>query len=518
MYGQRDNVTSNASASPIPTPVIEPTLAPGKRGPIGLAPRTNYSRVNTGTPSLSDVASEQKSMPPRGAELLPKMASMGGEVSMNGKVTPRPLLQEIVKNAVANSVARSIEKEAADQRVKLAAAPPISGTEEEGAVTLTEDTVDKLAGALDYLADTFLKQAENGPGSGPGALQVTQALDGSAINDDSGQARHQPQAPSLQSGGSKATTQLANDMDRRPGGSAEMVQNNSGKTASIFDQILAKVAEEKEEEKLEKEETKGMSEARKGLARAEAAHAKEAGALDRLKNIGKGLAESVGKSRPVQLLTGSEARRLEARAAPGASHEGYRHLLEEGAKTERRKVNIARGAAAGTALGVGGGAAVALHKKKDEGVPAEEAKTASFFERLAGRAAEVVKQAEDAINPAQISAGKAVPPATLEAEEPGGAPVGGMPSGPRGLVHSAQSAINMTRGQAYAPRKAELQRYLSEPALSAATDKVLNNAFSHAGEAGPKVASADPMSLAAAAGQALLQKIAAEAQGSGKSA
>ena len=41
-------------ALPIPTPSISPTFAPGKKGPAGLAPRTNYSRVNTGEPPAAD--------------------------------------------------------------------------------------------------------------------------------------------------------------------------------------------------------------------------------------------------------------------------------------------------------------------------------------------------------------------------------------------------------------------------------------------------------------------------------
>jgi hypothetical protein len=100
------------------------------------------------------------------------------------------------------------------------------------------------------------------------------------------------------------------------------------------------------------------------------------------------------------------------------------------------------------------------------------------------------KHAEDAINPAQISAGAAVPPETSEAGQSGGQPAGGAPQGPTGITSSAESAINATKGQAYAPRKAELGKFFNEPALSAAHDSVLQAAFDNTGKAGPKIAAA----------------------------
>lgn len=117
------------------------------------------------------------------------------------------------------------------------------------------------------------------------------------------------------------------------------------------------------------------------------------------------------------------------------------------------------------------------------------------------------KVAEDAINPAKISAGAAVPPDTSAAGEPGGAPVAGMPQGPRGLVHSNESAKNYKKDQAYAPRKAELKQYFNEPALSSATDKTLQQAFAHTGEAGVKISSAEAQVKTAAA-RAILMKLA----------
>jgi hypothetical protein len=117
-----------------------------------------------------------------------------------------------------------------------------------------------------------------------------------------------------------------------------------------------------------------------------------------------------------------------------------------------------------------------------------------------------IKEAEDAINPAQISAGPAVPPETSAAGQPGGEPVGGKPQGPSGLVGSNQAAIDYKKGTAYAPRKSELAQYFNEPALSSATDKTLSEAFSHTGEAGVKISAANIEKVAAA--RALLSKLA----------
>ena len=131
-------------------------------------------------------------------------------------------------------------------------------------------------------------------------------------------------------------------------------------------------------------------------------------------------------------------------------------------------------------------------------------KTASAPLDLTDAFLATVKAAADENNPAKISAGPAVPPETNASGEPGGAPVGGMPQGPTGLVGSNVSAMNYKRNQAYANRKADLKAYLSEPALTSATDTTLGAAFAHAGEAGHKLASDEKV----AAARAILSKIA----------
>ena len=117
-----------------------------------------------------------------------------------------------------------------------------------------------------------------------------------------------------------------------------------------------------------------------------------------------------------------------------------------------------------------------------------------------------LKQAEDAANPAHISAGAAVAPVTSEAGQPGPAA-----SGKDRVPTTAQGVADYTRRAAKAPEKADMRRYLDEPMQSAADDKVLEHAFGHTGEAGAKISSVQELSKTAAA-RGLMQKL-AEAAG-----
>jgi hypothetical protein len=116
-----------------------------------------------------------------------------------------------------------------------------------------------------------------------------------------------------------------------------------------------------------------------------------------------------------------------------------------------------------------------------------------------------IKQAEDAINPAQISAGPAVPPNATQSGE-------GTPPTPNGsaMVGSNESAINYTKQQAKAEPKRDMSAYVSEPALSSAHDNTLQQAFSHTGDAGVKMSSADA-AMQVSRARALLESIAAAA-------
>lgn len=437
------SATGMSAASPLPSPSISPTFAPGLRGPQGTTPRTNYARVNTGTPPQADAGSEsQKSMPPRGAEMLPKRASADGDRTM-GNMAARPMLQDLVKAAMVDSARRnSVNAEAELQAEKTAEDKKKCekcGKEKDAcgcktASAPSADFAEKLASALDHMAGILLKNADahlGGPynlsehlvGNPPG---VSQATASQSLPDHKGQATpahvtpmNPPEQKDLKAEHGK--TQMKDNIDE--GLEHQKMPPNivSGKHASVYDLIKAKLAAAKQaSDEHEKQETAGMEAAKKGLEKAEAAH----------------------KSEP-----------------------------------ENKK----EGAAAPTSL----------------------------VDYMTQR----VKQAEDAINPAQISAGAAVPPQTSEAGQPGGKPVGGTPQGPSGLVGSNDTARNYKKDQAYAPRKTELAKYLKEPALSMEHDSVLRDAFKHTAVAGTKFAAADPPATdkPAADPQAEAVKIAAAA-------
>lgn len=142
----------------------------------------------------------------------------------------------------------------------------------------------------------------------------------------------------------------------------------------------------------------------------------------------------------------------------------------------------------------------------------EAPKTASIYARnlmVLG----LYKQAEDAINPAQISAGRAD---AVGPEPPHGASPSeeGVPSEPsdvqaqkRKMVSSNEAAINYTKRDAKGDPKSDVNQVLNEPALSESTDKVLSQALVHNDEAGSKISSADVTRIAGA--RAVLQKLAA---------
>jgi hypothetical protein len=138
--------------------------------------------------------------------------------------------------------------------------------------------------------------------------------------------------------------------------------------------------------------------------------------------------------------------------------------------------------------------------------PAESTATKSAsvvqqIRKLAGQA----KQAEDAINPAKITAGKAQPPDTLEAGDagPAGKDKGLVPTTPEGVA-------DFKRRQAKAPMKQEMHQYVDEPMMSESTDKVLAHAFGHTDQAGAKISSAQEVSKVASA-RALMRQLAENA-------
>lgn len=416
MQFKQAGVTPESAVSPLPQVELKPSTAPGAQ-PKGLSPKTNYSRVNSGSPPLPDAgAAAQKSAPPMGAAMLPKLASEG---SMG--LSKMTTLQDMVKAAMAGAAERiTASDEAVRYGDKIASASckdcgksDCKG-EEHKTASVSTDYAEKFASALEY-ALPFLKEAEVSPGTGPGALEVSETTRQDKIPEHHGQANAQPpMRPGEQKAVAGPANQMANDAHRAPGGSEHQ------KVASKVLKALSKVAEDKE---LEKKETEGMNAAQKGLAKAEAAHKEE-----------------------------------------------------NGEKKEEKKASP------------------------------------DFIEGLADGLIRFKKEAEDRINPAKISGGPAKDSElhTSAAGEAGGAPVGGPPKGPTGLVGSNDSAINYNRAQARAGRKGEMDKYINEPMMSGKNDSTLKDVLTHASAAdGNKFAgaAAHDAAVKTAAARALLAKL-----------
>ena len=390
----QDPVRGEATYAPVPAPALANKPAPGQTGPRGLAPRTTYSRVNVGIPPTPDAgANSQKNAPPRGMEFLPaKTAQI--EDPMGQMMTPRPTLQDMVKAAMAGTISKVDISTEADRQFLQQATQEAAKTA-EGISHVPTEYVEKLADAVDYIADELRKEGEQGnvqqPGTGPNALPVLEATS-SETNIDAGQlgsatAKHQPAAPvtqteQVQSG--KADTGMAtNDDAMRPEQPVEPISNEKAALASAN--------------------------------------------LSRLLRFGQATEESKLSHVPVRLIR---------------------------------------------------------------------------------------KYAEDAINQANISGGAAVPPDASASEE-------GVPSQPsdvtgqQRMVSSNDAAINYTKGQAKADPKKDVNQVLEEPALSSATDKVLQRTLDNTGQAGVKISMAED-TLKVAAARTLLTKLAEEACGDKK--
>ena len=419
--------------------------------------------------------------------MLPKRAS-AGETEM-GQMMKRPMLQDLLKAAMVESAQRvQINEEARLQSEKTAEekcggcgmakhAGPCS--EKKASETkLSGQHVEKLASALDFIADVLQKEGAHmaGPHNLTEHLQtappgVMEARSSTPLPDKKGEGVHTvPMHPGEQKGlkTEHGATQLENTLDHAPQLHKEQMKTNYGKQASAVGLIR---------EKLAKDEKKPSLVHRAG--------------------------EAVGHHGDKWL------------AASGALHGAALGALLAGGGTLRR----AAGALGGTALG-GAGGYVAGQFGQGVSHGMAHAHPGTYKEGSADLVAHFVdhvKQAEDAINPAHISAGAAVAPETSEAGQPGGEPVGGAPQGPSHLVASAESAMNYTKGQAYANRKDDLKKYFDEPALKAEHDRVLQDAFENTGKAGPKIASAAPAeSVKTAAARVLLSQLAQGIEAEGR--
>lgn len=521
-----DSSADTAAAAPIPGLSVGNKPAPGQSGPRGMAPRTNYSRVNTGSPTQVDAGtSSQKGAPPDTQNFLPSKIAHR-EVPMTGPMTPRTTLQELIKAAALGASGHvSVSLEAAQQLANSGeSVVKTASAVDDDVESIPTAYVHKLAGACEFLVEDMRKHAEGGlgPGTGPNTMGVLEATseNNEFKSGDQGQATPAHVVPMTPGTHKPAETPAgpANALDTNAAHPVGGTQKTSGvsveemrKAADAMGGLMG-VAKKGFGERAG-EIAKGVGShiaANKGkyLAGAGVAGAaglgaaalkhsnKEASAKDLLAK-----AKSLG-GRYKELLTGSKSKPLarDLKLHAGALPSAIREPMEKDLKTEAKKVLTARLATGGglAALGAGGaagGVAIAKHKKKE---------SSALDPRLVDYFLSMTKSAEDAINPAQISAGAAVPPETSAAGEPGGAPAGGQPQGPTGLVGSNEAAINYTKGQAKAPMKSQLAAVVTEPALSAAHDTTLNKAWDETGAAGVKISH----SLRHAAARAVLEKMA----------
>lgn len=472
-----DPVKDQAALAPVPQQAIENKPAPGQTGPKGMSPRTTYSRINTGSPPTMDAGGmSQKNGPNLGMQSLPpKMAAQRGS-HMTTTMHERPSLQELVKASMAGTNQKlAVQVEAARQeRQKTASAAPAARLDLTGHVATEVCT--KLAEALAFVERELLKEADydTGPGKGPGALEVMQATS-SETNIDAGETgqatgkNQPPQTPSLQpeqvQQGNAGTGLQTNDNTMLPGYPADgPIKNGSA------------ALEERNRERMKSASLKGVL-------------------------SGSQAREAVGKFRQARSNLAVAAKNR----APGAITGAIAKDVKEHGGKALKEVGKTVGAYGGAAAAAGAGAMALKGKKKESSVPV------ALIRGL-------VKKAEDAINPAQISSPANVDPA----EPPPGAAAAGeqVPSEPgdvtsqKRLIASNEAAINYTKGEAKADPKKDVNQVLTEPALSSATDKVLAQAFDATGRAGVKISSAPTGKLKVAqvgAARVLLDRLLKEA-------
>jgi hypothetical protein len=154
-------------------------------------------------------------------------------------------------------------------------------------------------------------------------------------------------------------------------------------------------------------------------------------------------------------------------------------------------------------------------KEKAGGSCPKTAAPINLIRHFAGQ----LKTAEDAINPAKVSAptvDPAKPPEGASEAEKDVPPQPSDVTSQEKMVGSNQAAIDYTKGQAKADPKSDMRKVLTEPMMSGSGDQVLQKTLDNAGKAGIKIGSAEAQQMAEdstriSAARALLTKLAADA-------
>jgi len=391
--GTSDPVQSESAIAPVPTIASANKPAPGQTGPKGLAPRTTYSKVNTGTPPTTSVGMNQKTVPPLGAAFLPRKTAQVNMTTMIG----RPSLQELMASAMEGTmdkVAVSVEasRQLGEERQKEAA---------QSSDYISTEMASKLAGAMSYIAKLAQEGQVQVVGEGPGALDV-------------------------------------------------MASNKTDKMPGPGDQGQATAAHQAPMNPPLQPEKKQTGKANTGLQTNDETHL---------------------PPYPTEPIKNQQAAVQPPSAIPEATD------------------MTAKSASVRRVLG-------AIGKLK---------KTSS----VAGAPVAILRKlAEDAINPAQVSGKKEVPPPATQVGE-------GTPAEPsdvtsqKSMISSNQSAIGYKKVQAKKDPISDVEQVVTEPAMSASTDSTLQQTLDHTQEAGAKISMAKNAHQIAAA-RALLMKLAQE--------
>jgi hypothetical protein len=373
----------------------------------------------------------------------------------------RLTIHEMVKAAAVGTLEQAAVTVEAERQLANLGEPTATSVKTASAApslvpnSIPTDYVEKLAGACEYMLDELREKAAadsaNGPGKGPNALQVLEATSENNEFKDGHQGQATPAHVVPKTPGTHKPAET-------PAGPATALDTNAAEAVGGKQKVSSVTA----------------SELRKAAAD--------------IKGLA-GKAMNVVKAHPA---AAAGAAGLAGGAALGRMSKKAEFPAELFAKKDDKKEDKKDPKDKGK------------EEPKDKGDDKGEKKEASAVDpRLVDYFLSMTKAAEDAINPAQISAGAAVPPETSASGESGGAPAGGLPQGPTGLVGSNESAINYTKGQAKAQVKPQLSAVLTEPALSAAHDTTLGKAFDNTGAAGVKISS-----MRSAAARAVVEKLA----------
>ncbi len=446
----------------------------------------------------------------------------------------RPVIQDLVQSAMQKSAsAQKIANEAARQ-MKTASAPESQETE-----SISTDFATKLASAIEYMIPQ-LTEKEAAPEQSrhhnadpailPSGVTATTLENGNPVapnNTGHGLSQHMPPLrPAVERGpNGGAPNQLKTNDHEWPGGKGT-VQHTSLQSApktaaeALLEKNLAKVAtavtqsvpadgdgertqtmlgrtiESKRVEKtasellLEKNLAKVAERFPENLKKDKDDDAKTRAEKDKERETpprvprepkekdASAVSNFVGTVGNKAMGTGYKA--LDA-IGKRVTSEGGKNMLASGYRALDKGVGHAGKVGAGVlgvgALGAAGAAGAASgHKNKQASIEAGA-------ERLLA----IVKEAEDAIYPARISAGKYVP---LETDDDGHN-FAKRPKGPYEKFRTTEGVVKATPRDTVVDKIKDTQPYFKEPMFSAKHDNTLNKAFKYTAAAGAKYASAN---------------------------